>query len=88
MKRGKVVSKGEFLQEGQWSKEEYEGLLVSADPDSGLYNIAVQLSDDRVLVVDQAGDDSIHRRLQDWAPQVYAIQRNHGTDLDLGNYTR
>ena len=87
MIKGKVVSKTEFLRDGLWSKEQYEGLLVSADRSSGLYNIGVQLSENEVLVVDQAKDDSIRERIQGWAPQVYDIQRNHGVETNLGNYT-
>lgn len=88
MERGKVVSKTEFLRDGLWSKEQYEGLLVSADRSSGLYNIGVQLSDNEVLVVDQTKSDSIRERIQGWAPQVYEIQRNHGVDIDLEAYTQ
>ncbi|MGE5391751.1 MAG: hypothetical protein ACM3PE_11885 [Deltaproteobacteria bacterium] len=88
MMKGKIVSKTEFLRDGLWSKEQYEGLLVSADRSTGLYNIGVQLSENQVLVVDQTKADSIRERIQGWAPQIYDIQRQHGVDIDQGNYTK
>lgn len=87
MIKGKVVSKTEFLRDGLWSKEQYEGLLVSADRSTGLYNIGVQLGENEVLVVDQTKADSIRERIQGWAPQINDIQRKHGVDINLQNYT-
>jgi len=87
MIKGKVVSKTEFLRDGLWSKEQYEGLLVSADRSTGLYNIGVQLGENEVLVVDQTKADSIRERIQGWAPQINDIQRKHGVDMNLQNYT-
>jgi len=87
MIKGKVVSKTEFLRDGRWGKEQYEGLLVSADRSTGLYNIGVQLGENEVLVVDQTKADSIRERIQGWAPQINDIQRKHGVDMNLQNYT-
>lgn len=87
MRKGRVVSKTEFLRDGLYDKEQYEGLLVSTDADSGLYNIGVQLSENQVLVVDQAQAGNIRERIQGWAPQVQDIQRQHGVHNDSENYT-
>ena len=85
--KGKVVSKSEFLKNGLYNKEQYEGLLVSADSSSELYNIGVQLSETQVLVVDQAQAGNIRERIQGWAPQVHDIQKQHGVHNDSENYS-
>lgn len=85
-KRGSVVSKNEFIQEGSYAKEEYEGLIVSADEKEGCYNLGVQLAEDRVLFVDQATDQDIHKKLEMWVPQIQAIQRQHNVKNNSANY--
>jgi len=86
--RGKIISKQEFLSNGQWSKEEYEGLIVSADPQANCYNLGVQLAEDKVLVVDQATESNIHQKLETWVPQIQTIQRQHNVQNNSGNYAR
>ena len=76
-KKGSIVDKQEFLAGGYYAKEQYEGLLVKADPRSGNLQIGVELDDDRVMVVDEATDRNIRERIQSWAPQVEEIRRRH-----------
>lgn len=85
-KRGSVVSKNEFLQDGLYAKEEYEGLIVSSDEQDGCYNLGVQLSEDQVLFVDQATDRDIHKKLEMWVPQIQTIQRQHNVKNNSANY--
>ncbi len=87
-KRGSVISKKEFIQDGLYAKEEYEGLLVSSDEKEGCYNLGVQLAEDRVLFVDQATDRDIHQKLQTWVPQIQSIQRQHNVKNNSGNYAQ
>ena len=86
--KGKVVSKQEFLRDGLYDKEQYEGLLVSADSASGWYNIGVQLGENKVLVVDQVKDTNIRERIQGWMPQVSDLQKQYNVRNDSENYTR
>jgi hypothetical protein len=37
--KGKVVSKQEFLSDGTYAKEQYEGLLVASDLKQGCYKL-------------------------------------------------
>lgn len=87
-KKGKIIKKNEFLSQGSFAKEQYEGLLVSADAKQDCYNIGVQLGEDKVLIVDQAREDNIRERIQSWIPQVQDIQKKHGVHGDLQNYSR
>lgn len=87
-KKDSIVSKQEFLKNGSYAKEEYEGLLVASDLEQNCYNIGVQLAEDKVLVVDQARDTDIADRLQNWVPQVQEIQRRYGVTNNLGNYSK
>jgi hypothetical protein len=87
-KKGQVMSKDSFLSGGLYSKEQYEGLLVSSDMEQGCYNIGVQLGEDRVLVVDQAMESNVRERIQTWVPQVQDIQNKYNVKNDLENYSR
>ncbi|MDD4803017.1 MAG: hypothetical protein PHF24_08785 [Syntrophomonas sp.] len=87
-KHGKIISKQDFVKDGLYSKEEYEGLIVSSDERQGRYNLGVQLSENQVLVVDQATDSNIHEKLETWVPQIQTIQRQHNVRNDSGNYAR
>lgn len=87
-KKGKVMSKDVFLQDGLYAKEEYEGLIVSTDMEQGCYNIGVEIGSDKVLVVDQVKDSEVHERVHSWVPHIQEIQRKYGSDNDLQNYTR
>lgn len=86
--RGKVMSKDQFLKNGSYAKEEYEGLIVGSDVQQGLYNIGVQLAEDKVMVVDKASDNNIHEKLEEWVPQIQEIQRKHNVSNDSENYAK
>lgn len=88
MQEGKIMSKQDFLQGGLYAKEQYEGLLVSTDPEHGGYSIGVQLDENTVLVVDHSKDTHIRERIQNWVPQIAEIQRSHNTHNNSQNYTR
>jgi hypothetical protein len=85
-KRGSIVSKQDFLQNGTYAKEEYEGLLVSSDKQEGCYNLGIQLAEDKILLVDQAIDSDIEEKVQTWAAQIQTIQRQHKVKNNSGNY--
>lgn len=87
-KRGTIVSKQDFIKDGLYAKEEYEGLLVSSDQQQGCYNLGVQLAEDRVLVVDQANDSNISEKLKTWVPQIQTLQRQHNVKNNSGNYVQ
>lgn len=87
-KRGSIVSKSDFLKNGLYSKEEYEGLIVSADVQEGCYNLGIQLAEDQVLIVDQASDSNIHERLETWVPSIQTLQRQHNVKNNSGNYAK
>jgi len=87
-KRGSIVSKQEFIRDGLYSKEEYEGLLVSSDERQGCYNLGVQLAEDKVLFVDQATEGNIHEKLESWVPQIQTLQRQHNVKNDSENYAK
>jgi len=87
-KRGTIMNKKDFIKDGLYAKEEYEGLLVSSDLQQGCYQLGVQLSEDKVLVVDQASEDNVNERIQSWVPQIQQIQRQHNVKNNSANYTR
>ena len=87
-KRGSIVSKQDFLKDGSYAKEEYEGLLVSSDMQQGCYNLGVQLAEDKVLFVDQATESNINEKIQTWVPQIQTLQRQHNVKNNSGNYAR
>lgn len=86
MQKGQIISKEEFLRNSQYAKEEWEGLLVSADTTKNHYNIGVQLDENRILLVDQVPDDQVHHRITQLVPQIAELQRKHGAHADLQNY--
>jgi hypothetical protein len=87
-KKGQIMSKKEFMKNGSYNftKEYDEGLLISADTDQSGYNIGVQLSEDQVLVVDQADESRVRERIQLWAPKVQEIQRDHQVQRAKPNF--
>ncbi|MEA1962486.1 MAG: hypothetical protein U9N81_14675 [Bacillota bacterium] len=87
-KKGQIMNKQQFMQSGDYAKEHYEGLLIGSDIEQGCYNIGVQLGEDQVLIVDQSSDSHVRERIQNWAPQVQDIQRQHRVTNDLGNYLK
>lgn len=84
--KGQIMSKQEFLSKGDYSKEHYEGLLISSDLAQGCYNIGVQLGEDQVMIIDQSNDSHVRERIQTWAPQIQQIQREHRVQNDPENY--
>lgn len=83
-----IMSKEQFLKNGPYAKEEYEGLIVGSDPEQGFYNIGVQLAENKILVVDRASDNDIHARLEEWVPQIQEIQRKYNVANDQENYAK
>lgn len=86
-KLGKIVSKEEFIKDGQFSKEQYEGLIVSSDFEDESYSLGVQLTEDLLLVVGYADEDNIREKIQANVPQIDKIQREYGAKRDLENYS-
>lgn len=86
MHKGQIMSKEEFPRNSQYSKEEWEGLLVSADVTKNHYNIGIQLDENRILLVDQVPDNQVHHRITQLVPQITELQRQHRAQNDLQNY--
>lgn len=82
---GPVMDKKDFMSDGVFDKEPYEGLLISARPD-GKLDIGIQLTQDTVLKVDEAYGEEIRDKIAHWTPQILAIQRQWGESPDLQNY--
>jgi hypothetical protein len=85
MQKGQVVSKEEFLRNSQYAKEEWEGLLVSADTTKKHYNIGVQLDENRILLVDQVPDHEVHHRIHQLVPEITQLQRQHAPHQSLAS---
>jgi len=84
---GEVMSKDAFLQNIPYTKEPYEGILVSADTNNNQYKIAVQLSENQVLLVDEVSDQDVQGRVHKWLPRVNEIQMQYGVINDPENYS-
>ena len=85
--KGMIMNRNSFLGKGSWSKEEYEGLIVSGDTDRGEYNIAIEIGDDMVLVVDQVQDADMKQRVRSWSAEIVDIQRQYGFEPQVDNYS-
>ena len=85
--KGKIMSKDAFLDNIPYTKEPYEGILVSADTKNNQYKIAVQLSENQVLLVDQVSDQEVKEKLLEWIPRVNEIQMQYGVHNDPENYS-
>lgn len=85
--KGEIMSKDSFLHNIPYTKEPYEGILVSADTKNNQYKIAIQLSENQVLQVDQVSDKEVEERLLEWIPRVNEIQRQYGVINDPENYS-
>jgi len=88
VKKGDIISKKQFLEQGLYAKEEYEGLIVGSDRKQRCYNLGVQLDEERIMVVDQAREDEVEDKLRNWVPQIREIQRKHGASGELHNYSK
>ncbi|MGI6453610.1 MAG: hypothetical protein ACOX0E_09130 [Syntrophomonadaceae bacterium] len=86
IKKGMIVNKNSLYKSGEYAKEEYEGIIVCSDTKRGLYNIAIQLDEDQVLIVDQVKDTEVHQRLNSWVPYVTQIQREYSVDMEMQSY--
>ena len=86
--KGKVMSKESFLDNSEYTKEPYEGILVSSDTKNNQYKIAVQLSENQVLLVDEVSDWEVQDRVHQWIPRVNEIQIQYGVNNDLENYSK
>ena len=62
-----------------------KSLLISARPD-GKFDIGIQLTEDKVLKVDEAFSEEVRDKITQWAPQITAIQKQWGEKADLQNY--
>ncbi|ODA39229.1 hypothetical protein [Desulfosporosinus sp. BG] len=85
--KGEIMSKDAFFNNVPYTKEPYEGILISADTEHNQYKIAVQLSENQVLLVDQVNDKEVHEKLREWVPRVNEIQIQYGVKNDPGNYS-
>jgi len=85
---GELMSKEAFINNAPYTKEPYEGILVSADTKNNQYKIAVQLSENQVLLVDKVNDNEVQERLHQWVPRVNEIQIQYGVNNDLENYSK
>jgi len=85
--KGKIMTKDAFLDNIPYTKEPYEGILVSADTKNNQYKIAVQLSENQVLLVDQVSDQEVKEKLLEWIPRVNEIQMQYGVHNDPENYS-
>ena len=86
VEKGQIISKKEFLKDGQYAKEQYEGLLVSSDVKNGHYNIGVQLDENQILVVDHSNENQIRDKVLSWSSQIADIQRSYNTGADSQKY--
>ena len=84
---GELMSKEAFFINSPYTKEPYEGILVSADTANNQYKIGVQLSENQVLLVDLVSDKEVQKRLKEWIPRVNEIQIQYGVNNDPENYS-
>jgi hypothetical protein len=82
---GPVMDKKDFLSDGVFDKEPYEGLLISARSD-GKLDIGIQLTQDKVLKVDEAYGEEVREKIAKWTPHIPTIQKQWGENPDLQNY--
>jgi nitrogen regulatory protein PII-like uncharacterized protein len=80
VKKGQIVDKGAIIKQGEFSREEYEGLIAASDTENGIYNIALQLSENTVLIVDQVKDSQVHDRYHQLTSQIQDMQKQHQND--------
>lgn len=85
---GEIMSKGAFINNAPYTKEPYEGILVSADTKNNQYKIAIQLSENQVMLVDKVNDKDVQERVHQWLPRVNEIQMQYGVKNDLENYSK
>lgn len=86
IQKGQIINKREFLKNGQYAKEEYEGLLVGSDVEHGRYNIGVQLDENQVVVVDFSNEKQIQDKVLWWSSQIADVQQRYHAGHDSQNY--
>jgi hypothetical protein len=86
IQKGQIINKREFLKNGQYAKEEYEGLLVGSDVERGRYNIGVQLDENQVVVVDFSNESQIKDKVLWWSSQIVDIQQKYNAGPDSQNF--
>ncbi len=80
---GQLISKQDFLSQGEWAREYYEGLLVVNHGTQG-YDLGVELDNDQILKVDRASSDEVKERVQYWGARIEDIRREYGARNVLG----
>jgi len=85
---GKIMSKKEFMKDGLYTKEQYEGILVSSNLQQGCYNIGVQLDENTVLVLDHSSDSQVREKIQNWSAQLEDIKKEYNVGTNPSNYIR
>ena len=63
-------------------------MLVASDTQKGLYNIGVDLGDDKVLLIEQVDDTNVHERYHELIPKIQEIKRQYGVQDDQMNSIR
>lgn len=86
LKKGEIVNKSSIIKQGEFTKEEYEGLLAASDSKNGIYNIALQLNEDLVLIVDQVKDSEVQDRYHELAPEIRNMQKKYRDNHDSLKY--
>ena len=74
VRKGEIVNKSAIIKQGEFTKEEYEGLLAASDSENGIYNIALQLNENLVMIVDQVSDSEVQHRYHQLAPDIQILQ--------------
>jgi len=86
VKKGQIVDKSAIIKQGEFSKEEYEGLIAASDSENGIYNIALQLSENTVLIVDQTNDSDVHDRYHQIAPHIQDMKKQQQSNHESLKY--
>ena len=75
--KGQIVDKADFLSKDGFNKEYYEGLLIASDEAVNGFHVGIQVSEDKVLIVDQAGPEGAREAAERWAPKIDEIQQQY-----------
>ena len=86
VKKGQIVNKSAIIKQGEFSKEEYEGLIAASDSENGIYNIALQLNENLVLIVDQVSDSEVHDRYHQLTPEIQNMQKKYSDNHESLKY--
>lgn len=86
VRKGQIVNKSAIIKQGEFSKEEYEGLIAASDSEKGIYNIALQLNENLVLIVDQVSDSEVHDRYHQLTPEIQNMQKKYSDNRESLKY--